>query len=137
MLRFEDEAAFDRLVPNGEAGEYQDGDNQVHRMAKKRPRTNAIPLVQINEFHKFHQVANATSENESCGQEFRNERPVRIEVAKNVADKARQKEKYGVTVKPGNQSINNVTDPAAPRNVRHLDRQIPDVPLYPTAHVSG
>src|SRR5580698_4947135 len=137
MLRFEDKAASDGLVPQGQGAKEEQGGEDIERMSKDGPGTNAISFVQVHEFHKIHQLLDSTSKNESSSQEFRDERPVRIEITEYVADETGEDKQHGVAVNAGCESIDDVSQPAAGRDVGHLNRQIPDMTFDPRGNVSG
>ena len=54
-----------------------------------KPGLHPVFLVEIYKFHKVHQGSNSGAKNQRCRGDFRDERPIRIEVAENIADEPR------------------------------------------------
>src|ERR1017187_5293259 len=96
-----------------------------------------VLFVQIYEFHKVHRRTDSRPENQGSGGKFRNERPVRIEVAKDVPNKSNDYEQNGVAVESRSDSIGAKTQPPTLGNIRNLDRQAPDVPFDPCRDKGG
>src|ERR1700676_3662137 len=89
----------------------------------RKPATDAISFIQINQFHKAPKGAKPAPKDHESRPVFKKEAPIRTEVARDVTDEAGKDEQYRIAINPRKDCVQEISWTAALGYGRHLYRK--------------